>query len=214
MTLTRHAPRRGAALVALAASTLLGGCGSAPEVRFHSLLPAEPPAASAASGARVRLVVAGVRLPPAIDQPQWLVRRADDTLQSLEQDRWAGPLGDEFRAALREGLAARWGVEDGALPTAPGAAAPPAWRLVLEVLRLDAWPGRESLIEARWTLVPPSAGGAAAGCLARITEPARGEGSVPLADAHRRAVARLTDDIGRGLQALARGGRPDCNAGR
>lgn len=206
------------AVYPLAALMVLGGlvaCGSTPEVRFHSLLGADRPAAPApvpASGPR--LVVAPVVVPASLDQPQWLVRRADDSLQRLEQDRWASPLADELRAAVREGLVARWGVNDAyttALPVAP-AGVPSAWRVQLELLRFDARPGRETLLEARWTLLPPARDAAAASCRSASREPVAGDGILPLVAAHRAAVARLTDDIGRQLKAMAAGAGPACIA--
>ncbi|WP_197284561.1 PqiC family protein [Piscinibacter sakaiensis] len=221
----RRAPSRPPVrrLPALLAALVLAGCASPPAVRWHSLLEPEPPAAAARpAAAGWRLSLAPVAVPPALDQPQWLVRRADDTLQTLEQDRWAGPLGDELWAALREAMVARWGAVDARQPVASaggaadtGAAAPPpplptSWRVTVELLRLDAWPARDTLLDARWTLQPPS--GATASCTLRVREPVSGEGTVPLAAAHRRAVARLADEIGRQQQAMARGAGPACVA--
>ena len=53
-----------------------------------------------------------VSVPPQVDQPQWLVRAPDDSLQMLEQERWAAPLRDEIRSAVAERLIARWGAVD------------------------------------------------------------------------------------------------------
>ena len=211
--------RLGTPLVLGLALLVLAACAAAPVLRFHSLLPVDVPAALPNPGPPLRLVVAPVRLPSAIDQPQWLVRRADNSLQLLEQDRWASPLADEVRAALREGLFARWAVVDGNLaPLAPGAAAAapladgaaPPWRLVLEVLRLEAWPGRETLLEAQWSLLPPQRTTGTAQCRFRLREPVAGDDSQALAEAHRRAVARLADDIGRQLRLMHSGGSAAC----
>jgi uncharacterized lipoprotein YmbA len=198
---------------------LLTACASAPEVRFHSLLPPDAPGAATTppkAGVSLRLVIGPVVVPAAVDQPQWLVRRPDDTLQALEQDRWASPLRDELRAAIRAGLAARWGTIDGTLPDAASAGAGqpsvPTWRLNLEVLRFDARSVNGSVIEARWSLLPPSSNASAVSCRSLISESADGAGTVPLAAAHRRAVSRLTDDIGRQLQAMASGAAAPCPA--
>lgn len=200
---------------ALVLAALLSACAGAPDVRFHSLLAADAPATHSGLPTQVaplRLVIAGIKVPAAVDQPQWLVRRPDDTLQALEQDRWAAPLGDEFRTALRDGLTRRWGVVEGVAPVPALDAVAPSWRLVLEVLRLDARPGRETLLEARWTLVPPRTGASALTCTFRVSQPVAGEGTVPLAAAHRRAVLQLIDDIGRQLRALDSTGGGACAA--
>lgn len=200
---------------ALLLAALMSACAGAPEVRFHSLLAADAPTTHSAmptQGAPLRLVIAGIKVPAAVDQPQWLVRRSDDTLQALEQDRWASPLADEFRAAMRDGLTLRWGVVEGVAPVPVLDAVAPSWSLVLEVLRLDARPGRETLLEARWTLVPPRTGAAALTCTFRVIQPVAGEGTVPLAAAHRRAVLQLIDAIGRQLRALDSTGAGACAA--
>lgn len=236
----------------------LAACAGSPPVRLHSLMPVEaaaavdvrlaalPAAASApglgpapppASARPLRVVIGPVAVPAALDQPQWLVREPDDSLRLLEQDRWAGPLGEEFRGALRESLRRRWAATD-ALPSAGGG---PAWRVTVDVLRLDARPGVDSLLEARWVVQAPQASVPAmpsapapgpasalrsapadvvstlsaalsASCSTRLREPVQGDGPAALAAAHRRAVARLADDIGRQLQAMAGGAGAACVA--
>lgn len=199
----------------LAMALWLAGCGAAPEVRLHSLLPAQADAAlpTAAAAPALRVSVAPVTVPAAVDQPQWLVRRPDDTLQTLEQDRWASPLQEEMRAALREGLAQRWAAVDaGRLPPtgADGAAPASAWRVVVDVRRLDLRPGRDALLDAHWSVLPPQRGASAVECAFRVREPVTADGSLPLAEAQRRAVARLADEIGRQLRGMADGGPARC----
>ena len=213
--------RLAAAFAAVVCLSVLAGCSStAAIVRLHSLLPAEPgtvsrSAASLPTDRPVRLSVAPVTVPAALDQPQWLVRRGDNSLQLLEQDRWASPLADELRGAVREGLAERWSVLDGTVPALPsssagqppGQALPPAWRLVLDLQRLDTNPGRDTLLQARWTLLPPQRDQPAISCNFLVREPVLSLDTLALADAHRRAVQRLVDDIGTQLQRWGRGDR-------
>lgn len=209
--------RPGTAVSALLLSVLVlvvGACASAPEVRFHSLLASERGGMPVAAAAAPRVVVAPVTVPAALDQPQWLVRRPDDSLQRLEQDRWASPLADELRAAVRDALVVRWGVNDAytaALPVAP-AGVPSAWRVQVELLRLDARPGRDTLLEARWTVLPPQRDAVAASCRSLSRESVASDGILPLVAAHRATVARLADDIGRQLKAMAAGAGPACVA--
>lgn len=199
---------------ALGLAAWLGACSSPPEVRLHSLLSGMPAAPAARTpGAPMRVSVAPVGVPAAVDQPQWLVRRADDSLQILEQDRWASPPGEEVRAALRDGLVTRWGAVDaGIAPRDDAPAGASAWRVVVEVLRLDSRPGRDTALEARWTVLPPQRGATPARCTLRVREPVSADGIPPLVDAHRRAVARLADDIGRQLRAMEGGAPAACVA--
>lgn len=149
-----------------------------------------------------------IRLPAQVDQPQWLVRLPDGSLAALEQERWASPLGDEFRQALLEELVARAHVVEGR-PVAPGAA--PPVRVGIDVRRFDSLLGREARIEGSWTLQPGTASAAPVRCEWLYREPATG-GLPELAAAHRRALVRLADAIGDALVALRRGSTPACPA--
>lgn len=206
-----HARSLGAAL---GLAWLLAACSSPPELRLHSLLSAAPVAPlPRPAGTPLRVSVAPVTVPAAVDQPQWLVRRPDDSLQLLEQDRWASPPADEVRAALRDGLVRRWGVVDaGIAPRDDAPAGASSWRVVVEVLRLDSRPGRDTLLEARWTLLPPQRGAAPARCTLHQREPVSADGILPLVEAHRRTVAALADAVGRQLQAMAAGAPATCVA--
>ena len=197
--------RAPAALVALA----LAGCASEPPMRFHSLLPGEPATAALPAGASrtpvLAVTLAPVRVPAQVDQPQWLVRSSDGSLQLLEQDRWAAPLRDELHAALLEALAHRWGVLD----SRTAAAAIPTWRLTVDVTRFDAIPGRESRLDARWSLSAAGSGAPLLACGVTLREPATGS-LADLAQAHQRAVIGLADSAGAAVRALARGEAARC----
>ena len=206
-------PLHRAALALAAASALLlslaaglSGCSTPPALRLHTLMPDPAPAAQS-PGPPITIQLGPMLVPAQVDQPQWLVRLPDGTLALLDNERWASPLRDELRAALRETLARRWGVQDAA-----GAVnAAPAWRVNLELLRLDSTPAREARLDAQWSIaaVAPAADSPKPGCRVTLRQ-AVAAGSVALADGHRRIVARLADKIGRQLRALSRGEAPVC----
>ncbi len=205
-------------IVAVLIGTAITACSTTtPPLRFHSLLDSEAAFAGAdgtsPTSAPIRLVITPIQIPAAVDRPQWLVRRADDTLQMLEEDRWAAPLADELKAAIRARLSSRWNVVDASLPLSGTTAAEGfAWRLVLEVLRLDARPALDAQLEARWTLLAPQARSAAVPCSLRVVEPVQGQGTLPIAEAYRRATLRLADRIGAELRSGERSGVPTCGA--
>ncbi|MEO6410224.1 MAG: PqiC family protein [Burkholderiaceae bacterium] len=193
----------------------LAACASDPPTRFHSLLPAEPARVSLPAGGAsaqqpspgpIAIVLDPVRVPAQVDQPQWLVRLADGSLQLLEQDRWAAPLRDELHAALIEALALRWGAVDG--NSFSGAARP--WRITVDVARFESVLGREARLEVRWRIVAPTAGLPAAACVSVLRESA--DSTLAIAQAHQRIVVRLADEIGATLQALARNAAARCPA--
>ena len=198
-------------LTALAAIALavLGACStSAPPTRLHTLMPTEPtPREPASARAPLYVALEPIRLPAQVDQPQWLVRLSDDSLASLEQERWASSLRDELRQALLERLGARFGVVEGRSAAAPAAA---PTRIALELRRFDSIPGREARLEGQWTV--SGAAATALRCSVLLREPAPG-GYAELAAAHRRAVARLADAIGASLAAVAPASAPACPKG-
>lgn len=189
----------------LAMMAALAGCTTSkvPE-RFHTLLPADPPATMPAQGL---VHVHRIGIPPQADHPQWVVRQPDESLLMLEQDRWAAPLQDELRGAIAARLAAHWGFMDTTGMTAPPG---PVLSVRVDVQRFESVPGREARIEAIWILGPGPGGLAAVACRSIIQEAVDAPGITPLAAAHRRAAIRLADEIGRQLSAMRQEHRPTC----
>jgi uncharacterized lipoprotein YmbA len=130
-------------------------------------------------------------VPAQGDQPQWVVRLADDTVAVLEQERWASSLRDELREALLEELIVSHGMVDAR--TVPAPASPP-WRIAIDVRRFDSLPGREARLEGSWTITGGAGARAASRCEWLWREPA-GPGMTGLAHAHRRALSRLADPV-------------------
>ncbi len=163
-----------------AALCVLAACGTEPPTRFHSLLAA--PSARAAAAVPVAVAplweLLPVKVPAQLENPQWVVRLADDTLALLEYDRWIAPLADEMRAAVALRLALAFG------PTLPAAAPGKPWRIAIELECFDAALGRAVHLEAEWTI-------------------RSGDGMVPTL----RCRAVFVQPVGAGLPALAAGPR-------
>lgn len=186
----------------------LVACGTPPPTHFHSLMPTEIAARSdapAASGVVVRLEP--IRVPAQVDQPQWLVQLADDSMAVLEQERWASPLRDEFQQALLEELIVGQGAIDARTQPASGA---PASRVAVDVRRFDSLPGREARIQGSWTIAGSDVRSGSR-CEWLIREPASGTFRA-LAAAQRRAVVRLGAAIGQALARMRRGDPTSCPA--
>ena len=195
----------GCAVLALAA------CGTPPVTHYYSLMPDEiaPRAATSRPAAGAVILLEPVRVPVQVDQPQWVVRLPDDSVAVLEQERWTTALRDEFQAALLEELIVGQRMIDARTLPSPGT---PPWRIAVDVRRFDSMPGREARIEGSWTIQGSRSGKpAAARCEWLLREPA-GAGMVALADAHRRAIARLADGIAVALARAARGEPASCPA--
>ncbi|WP_372527424.1 membrane integrity-associated transporter subunit PqiC [Piscinibacter sp.] len=197
--------RRWGVAAAILACALLASCATPPPERYHSLLASQPDAPTPQPPVVVELLPFSV--PPQVDQPQWLVRGADDSLLLLEQERWAAPLRDELRGAVTERLASRWGAVDvHALAATPTG----AWRVRVDVQRFESLPSREARLDSVWSIASPQRAASTLRCRSGIRESVTEPGAPALAAAHRRAAARLADEIGRQLQALQRGEPGTC----
>jgi uncharacterized lipoprotein YmbA len=208
-----------------AVGALLAACSTSklPE-RFHTLVPedsaalpvaagAAPSAASSAASSAalaasasataaspVYIDVLPVSIPPQVDHAQWAVRQPDGSLLLLEQDRWAAPLQDELRGAIVARLTSAWGAVD-----VRGVAPPQGsvWRVRVDVQRFESVPGRETRIEAAWSVLSTQRGATALVCRTVLQEAATQTSIAALAEAHRRAVTRLADEIGRRIKTAS-----------
>lgn len=183
---------------------LFAACSSQAPPRFHSLMPPVASVRAAAGAALPAWQLLPVSIPAQVDQPQFVVRRSDDTLALLEQERWIAPLNEEIRAALGEHLAATLG--------APGATPAPGrkdWRIALDVQRFDSTPGRSTLV-AQWALLAGS-DTPALRCRS-VLEQSVAAGFPALAGGHRQALERLSASMAQALTALDAGRAAGCPA--
>jgi uncharacterized lipoprotein YmbA len=188
-------------LALLCATLALASCAAnGPPPRYHTLL--APPAAAApapATAARPWQLLP-VLVPAQVDRPQWVVRTGDNSLAVLEQERWIAPLPDEIAAALTDAFSRRLG---------PPSLAPEAWRVRVDVQRLESVPGRLARLDVVWALQAPGATVVALSCGRAIEQPVAG-GYAALAAAHRAALEQLGQEIAAALATLASGRTSGC----
>ena len=195
--------RRLSFIVMCSLVSLMGACATPASMRLHTLLQADGSGLPAAP--KLVIALAAVTLPVQVDQPQWLLRQADGSLLTLEQERWAAPLRDEFRAALLQGLA----VTAGAIEQRQ-ASAEPTWRVQVDVTQFESQAGVHATLEALWFLAPArTAEMPGVTCATRLREPVA-EGAAALAAGHARNVRTLATQIARALQARQAGQAFDC----
>ena len=173
-----------------AACCALMACGTEPVTRFHSLLPA--PVGRAGMTAPVAVAptweLLPVKVPAQLENPQWVVRLADDTIALLEYDRWIAPLAEEMRAAVALRLTAAFAAASSAI------ALDKPWRLLIEVERFDAALGRAVHLEASWLLQAGEGKAPALRCRAAFTQPV-GAGLPALGAGQRAAIEALGDAV-------------------
>lgn len=199
----RSSPSRPARLaLPLVLALALTACGSTPVVRYHTLVaPAHDPAASSAVPAPFVIEVLPVGIPAQVDQTQLVVREGASGMVLLESERWAAPLGDEFRAALSADLSRRLATQDIAGLARPADKA--IFQIRVQVRRFDAWLSRQVQLDADWSLANPTAADSARlTCQGRFEQSAAG-GYPELVRAGQLALAALATRIAADVQARA-----------
>ena len=118
------------------------GCTSAP-VRYYTLTPL-PDKTLPASETTLSIDVRVVHTPPQLNRAELMVRTGPTEVTLLENERWASPVNDEIKDALRLVLQRRLRMS-GLRPAFS------KLTLDVDVQRLEAEFGRYALIEASWS---------------------------------------------------------------
>jgi len=182
------------------------GCTSAP-VRYYTLT-AAPDQSRPASQTSLPIDVRIVHTPPQLNRAELMVRNGPTGVTLLENERWASPVGDEIKNALRLELQRRRDRMSGlrlAFTTLT---------LDIDVLRLEAELGQYALLEASWSATfsgagPRSTGTPAVICTFRADESIHA-GYAEMVEGYQRAIAALADAIVAALASSASGIEASC----
>jgi|LNAP01.1.fsa_nt_gb uncharacterized lipoprotein YmbA len=197
-------------LAPLALALGLGACASAP-VQYYTLSAPSAYATTAEQPAAFLIDVLPVGVPAPLDQPQWVVRQGDSGIAVLDDQRWAGPLGDELRSALSVELTHRLDTQDIAGLARP--AGKSTLRIKLQVRRFDAWPGQRVQLGADWSLGFADEADSAQLVCGGLFEQAAAGGSPELARAQQRMVAALAARIATDARRLSSSRGALCSGG-
>jgi uncharacterized lipoprotein YmbA len=182
------------------------GCTSAP-VRYYTLTP--PPAkALPASQATLAIDVRVVRIPPQLNRSELMVRTGPTEVTILENERWASPVNDEIKDALRLELQRRLDRMAGLRPASA------KLTLDIDVQHLDAELGRYVLLEASWSATlsatsQRSTGAQAITCKFRSNEKVHA-GYAGMVEGYQREIAALADAIAAALTSPSSGIDASC----
>lgn len=209
--------------IAAAAVATLTGCAGSPPASYYTLLPAADTVSTAAATPSFGLEILPIGVPLQVDQPQIMLRTADDALSPMYSQRWASPLGEEIQTALSHAMTAMLGAPDvSSLGASPGV---PVWRVQVDVQRFDMLLGGPALIDATWRIResgrPPGKtqpGAARSGatrssatrpdvvllCRSVVRQPAPGADLPALVQAQQRAVQALARTISSAIESGAR----------
>ena len=182
------------------------GCASAP-VHYYTLT-AMPGMTSAASEPTLAIDVRIVHTPPQLDRTELMVRTGPAEVTLLENERWASPVSDEIRYALRLELQRRLGRTSGLRPALAGV------RVDVDVQHLEAELGQYALFEASWSATLSATGQGSTGarvttCTFRADEKIQ-TGYSGMVEGYQREIAALADAIGAVLTSPAGGIDAPC----
>ena len=177
------------------------GCSSVP-VRYYTLTP-PPDRTLAASGSTLPVNVRVVHTPAQLNRDELMLRTGPSEVTLLENERWASPVNEEIKAALRLELQRRLSGMVG-LRTAHAK----LW-LDLDVQHLEAELGRYALFEASWSASLSASGERPAGapatiCTFRAAERIHG-GYAGIIEGYQREIAYLAQAIATVLAGQADG---------
>jgi len=167
------------------------GCTSAP-VRYYTLTP-PPDKALPASETTLPIDVRVIHTPPQLNRSELMVRTGPTEVTLLENERWASPVNDEIKDAVRFELQRRLSRVTGS---------PPAYTkltLDLDVQQLEAELGRYALLEASWSATLSTTGRRSTGARATTCTFQSDEkihaGYAGMVEGYQKALAALADAI-------------------
>jgi uncharacterized protein len=182
------------------------GCTSAP-VRYYTLAPPADktlPVSETALAIDVRVV----HTPPQLNRSELMVRTGPTELTLLDNERWASPVNDEIKDALRLELQRRLGRLTALRPDLT------KLTLDIDVQHLEAELGRYALLEASWSATlsaagPRSTGARAATCTFQADENIH-TGYAEIVEGYQREIAALADAIVAALTSPASDVEASC----
>jgi len=174
--------------VALAALAL-AACATSPPARFFTLSGPPPPTAPSST---LSIVVGPVAIPAVVDRPEIVVSVGNNEVWLDEFNRWASPLADAIAVATAENLGATLGTAR-ATSLGQSTAVDAEYRVSVDVQRFESVPGQEALLEAFWTVTPPTGEPRAGRWTVRV--PVTGPGYDALVAAHGVALERLGEEL-------------------
>jgi uncharacterized lipoprotein YmbA len=167
------------------------GCASAP-VRYYTLTP-PPDKALPASETTLAIDVRVVRTPPQLNRSELMVRTGPTEVRLLENERWASPVNDEIKYALRLELQRGLSRMTGSRPDFT------KLTLDIDVQHLEAELGRYALLEASWSATLSATGQRSTGARATTCTFQSNEkihaGYAGMVEGYQREIAALADAI-------------------
>jgi len=166
------------------------GCTSAP-VRYYTLT--APPDRTLPAPEPIPIDVRVVHIPPQLNRSELMVRTGPSEVTLLENERWASPVKDEIKDALRLELQRRYSRMAGLRPDIT------KLTLDIDVQQLEAELGRYALLQASWSATSSATGQRSDGARATTCTFQANEkihaGYAGIVEGYQREIAALADAI-------------------
>jgi uncharacterized protein len=182
------------------------GCTSA-AVRYYTLTP-PPDKTLPGSQTILAIDVRVVHTPPQLNRSELMVRTGPTEVTLLENERWASPVNDEIKDALRLELRRRLDGMTGLRPAFT------KLTLDIDVRHLEAELGRYALLEASWSATlsgkgPPATDARVTTCTFQAEEKIR-TGYAGIVEGYQREIGALADAIAAVLTSPSSGSDASC----
>jgi len=190
--------RLGAFAIVSMLAALAAGCASSP-ARFYTL---SATAAPSTASSKLSVAVGPVSVPAAVDRPEIVVSASANQVTLDDFNRWASPLQDNLARVVAENLVALLGTPRVTLfPQTLNT--DPDYRVQIEIRNFVSAPGKSASLDAVWTVRRTKDGKTETGRTS-ARENVDDNSFDALAAAHRRGVARLSQDIADVVRMLDR----------
>lgn len=184
-------------LLAIIVTTLTACAGNPPQsVRLYQL--STRPATTAGVSIAQSIGIGPLKWPDYLNRRALITRIDAGSIDTAENDRWAEPLDANFERVLRENLARQinpqrlqshpWSLNDA-----------PAINVPVEVLQFDTSAQGEAVLRARWRIVGRDRKELLTERSSEIRVKTKDGSPASAVAAQSEALARLSEEIGRGL---------------
>lgn len=178
-------------LSCLLLATLLSACGGTPVQQNYYLLRADTSISTGALSTTAPFVLGGVRIAPYIDQPGLLVETEQGQIQAARFHQWAEPAQEGIRRYL---LAELYRTSDGAVQPAGNE---PDYTINVIIDQMHGTADGAAILIAYWSIYR---GGELIHTHQFVDrEPLSADGYPALAEAHKRLLTNLAENITAGL---------------
>ncbi|GBC61367.1 hypothetical protein DENIS_2327 [Desulfonema ishimotonii] len=199
-TLTRHT------FVMISLLLLFSGCGRSGASRFYVLSPMPPdtvtlpPVNTLLSG--LTIGVGPVSIPDYLDRPYIVTRSGPHNIRMADFDKWAGALKHDIPRILAENISHQVGTENVVIFPWRNAV-PIRYQVTVDIVQMDAEPGGNAVLDARWTLFGKNGREVLTMKKSRITVPIGGTGYTDIVRAESLTLGKLSRDIADTIRNLA-----------